>query len=163
MEAANKEELKYFVRIANTDLDGKKPIYHSLIKIKGVGPMFANMACSIAKIDRFKKTGYLTKEESDILDKILNNPAEFNAPEWMMNRRRDVEDGTSKHIITSTLDFAKDNDIKMMKKIKSYKGVRHSIGQPVRGQRTKSNFRENKGKVVGVKRGSQARQPAKSD
>ena len=36
--------------------------------------------------------------------------------------------------------------IRRMKKIKPYKGVRHSIGQPVRGQRTKANFRRNKGK-----------------
>jgi small subunit ribosomal protein S13 len=34
-----------------------------------------------------------------------------------------------------------------MKKIRSYRGVRHGIGLPVRGQRTKSNFRRNKGKV----------------
>ena len=34
-----------------------------------------------------------------------------------------------------------------MKKIRSYRGVRHGIGLPVRGQRTKSNFRKNKGKV----------------
>jgi small subunit ribosomal protein S13 len=33
-----------------------------------------------------------------------------------------------------------------MKKIKAYKGVRHSLGQPVRGQRTKSHFRKNKKK-----------------
>ena len=35
-----------------------------------------------------------------------------------------------------------------MKKIHCYKGVRHILGQPVRGQRTKSNFRKNKGKTV---------------
>jgi small subunit ribosomal protein S13 len=40
----------------------------------------------------------------------------------------------------------------MMKRIRSYKGVRHSLGLPVRGQRTRSNFRKNKGKVLGVKR-----------
>ena len=40
-------------------------------------------------------------------------------------------------------------DIKRMKKIKSYKGARHSAGQPVRGQRTRSHFR-SRGKAVGV-------------
>jgi small subunit ribosomal protein S13 len=39
-----------------------------------------------------------------------------------------------------------------MKKMKSYRGVRHIFNLPVRGQRTKSNFRKNKGKVTGVKR-----------
>ena len=42
---------------------------------------------------------------------------------------------------------------KFMKKIKSYRGIRHMFGLPVRGQRTRSNFRPNKGKVQGVKRG----------
>ena len=48
--------------------------------------------------------------------------------------------------------FTQDNDIKMMKKMRSYKGIRHSLGLPVRGQRTKSNFRKNKGKVLGVRK-----------
>ena len=40
-----------------------------------------------------------------------------------------------------------------MKKIRSYRGVRHGVGLPVRGQRTKSNFRRNKGKAsLGVKK-----------
>jgi small subunit ribosomal protein S13 len=40
-----------------------------------------------------------------------------------------------------------------MKKIRSYKGVRHMLGQPVRGQKTKSNFRKNKGSAsLGVQR-----------
>ena len=40
-----------------------------------------------------------------------------------------------------------------MKKVKSYKGVRHSAGLTVRGQKTKSNFRRNKGKLsLGVKK-----------
>jgi small subunit ribosomal protein S13 len=51
------------------------------------------------------------------------------------------------------LKFAKENDVKMMKKIKSYRGLRHQWSLPVRGQRTKSNFRRNKGKgSLGVKR-----------
>ena len=41
--------------------------------------------------------------------------------------------------------------MKTQKKIKGYKGIRHMLGQPVRGQRTRGNFRKNKGKVMGVK------------
>ena len=54
------------------------------------------------------------------------------------------------HLLTGNLTFYKENDIKRMKKIKSLKGMRHQKGLPVRGQRTKSHFRKNKGKVVGV-------------
>jgi small subunit ribosomal protein S13 len=56
------------------------------------------------------------------------------------------------HIITTDLAFIKDNDIKMMKKIRCYRGVRHIRGLPVRGQNTRSKFRKNKGKAMGVKR-----------
>ena len=79
----------------------------------------------------------------------------------MLNRRNDPEDGSDKHLLSSDLKFTVENDIKMMKKIKCYKGVRHSLGQPVRGQRTKSNFRRNKGKVMGVVRKAVA--PAAKD
>jgi ribosomal protein S13 len=45
-----------------------------------------------------------------------------------------------------------------MKKIKCYKGVRHMLGQPVRGQRTRSHFRANKGKAsLGVRLSSGAK------
>jgi len=39
-----------------------------------------------------------------------------------------------------------------MKKIKSYKGIRHVAGLPVRGQRTKSHFRKNARKSGGIKK-----------
>ena len=69
-----------------------------------------------------------------------------------MNRRRDYDTGEDKHLLIGTLQFSKDNDIKRLKKIKALRGMRHQKGLPVRGQRTKSNFRRNKGKVIGVKK-----------
>ena len=147
-----KQELKYFVRIANTDLDGNKPIYHSLTKIKGVSFMFSNAVLNASGIEKTKKTGYLTDEEANKIDEIIKEPLRFKLPSWLLNRKKNPEDNTDKHLIGSTLTFVEDNDIKMMKKMRSYKGIRHSLGLPVRGQRTKSNFRRNKGKVLGVKR-----------
>jgi small subunit ribosomal protein S13 len=70
----------------------------------------------------------------------------------MLNRRKDMETGEDRHLTTADLKFFNDNDIKMMKKMRSYKGIRHMEGLPVRGQKTKSKFRKNKGKVMGVKR-----------
>ena len=48
--------------------------------------------------------------------------------------------------------MSQENDVKREQKTKSYRGLRHAIGLPVRGQRTKSNFRRNKGKAVGGKK-----------
>ncbi len=147
-----KQELKYFVRIANTDLDGNKPISHALTKIKGISFMFSNAICNAAGIQKTKKTGFLSDEETNKIDEIIKNPFNFGIPLWLFNRKRDPEDGIDRHLTDSALAFTQDNDIKMMKKVKSYRGMRHSLGLPVRGQRTKSNFRKNKGKVLGVKK-----------
>ena len=147
-----KQELKYFVRIANTDLDGNKQISNALIKIKGLSFMLSNAICNAAGIDKAKKAGYLNDDEIARIDDILKEPLKFKLPPWLFNRRKDPEDSADKHLTGSSLSFTQDNDIKMMKKIKSYKGIRHMLGLPVRGQRTRSNFRKNKGKVLGVKR-----------
>jgi len=141
-----KDDFKYFVRIANTDLDGNKSIGNALKKIKGVGFMFSNMVCNIAGVDNALKSGYLTDEQIKKLDEILNNLSNYNVPVWMLNRRKNYDDGKDYHLVTGNLSFANENDIKKMKQIRSYKGVRHGVGLPVRGQRTKSNFRRNKGK-----------------
>ncbi|MBU90777.1 30S ribosomal protein S13, partial [Candidatus Woesearchaeota archaeon] len=45
-----KDNFKYFVRIANTDLDGNKAIGNALKKIKGVSFMFSNLICNIAGV-----------------------------------------------------------------------------------------------------------------
>ena len=147
-----KEDFKHIVRIANTDLDGNKAILDSLRKIKGVSFMFANMACSIGGIEKRKKTGYLLDSEISKLDEIIKNPKKFNTPAYMLNRRKDYDTGEDMHILTTDIKFVRDSDIKRMAKTKSYKAIRHSWGLPVRGQRTRSNFRKNKGRVTGVKR-----------
>ena len=142
-----KENFRYFVRIVNTDLDGNKSIVHALKKIKGINFMFSNMICNLAGIDKTIKAGYLKDEEIKKLDDILNNPLKYNVPSWMLNRRKNYEDGKDYHIVAGNLSFAEETDVKRMKKTRSYRGVRHGQGLPVRGQRTKANFRKNKGKA----------------
>ena len=145
-------EFKHLIRIANTDLDGKKHVLIALRKIKGVDIMFANMALAAAGIDKQKRAGELLDSEAEKLNEIILNPKKFGAPSWMLNRRKDPEMGVDGHLLMADLDFAKENDIKRMKKVKSYKGLRHQARLTVRGQRTKSNFRRNKGKGLGVKK-----------
>ncbi len=145
-------EFKHIVRVANTDLDGHKPILFALRKIKGVNVMFANMVLSFAGVDKTMKAGDLSDEQVAKIDEIVRDPVKFGAPSWLLNRRKDYETGEDKHLLLADLDFTKETDIKRMKKVKSYRGLRHQWGLPVRGQRTKSNFRRNKGKGLGVKR-----------
>lgn len=148
---------KYLVRIANTDITGNKPIAYSLLNIRGVGFTYAGMACTLAKINPMKKTGELTDKEIALLESIITQPAKYQIPIWMFNRRKDYETGEDQHLLGPTIKFVQDNDIRRLKKIKAYKGMRHAAGLPVRGQRTRSNFRKNKGKTVGVVKSAAAK------
>ena len=141
------KDYRHIVRIANTDIKGEKSLYMGLARVKGMGFMFSHAVCFLSGIDPTKKVGDLKEDEVKKIESIVRDPTKFGVPAWMLNRRKDPDNGSMKHLLTSDLTFIQDNDIKMMKKIKSYKGIRHSLGQPVRGQRTKSNFRKNKGKV----------------
>jgi small subunit ribosomal protein S13 len=154
MEKENKsKDIKYFIRVANTDLVGSKSIYHALRKIKGVSFMFANAICSVADIPKNKKAGILSDQEIKKMNDILADPTKFNLKSWLFNRNRDYDSGEDRHILTSDLDFTKEFDLRRLKKIKSNRGMRHAWGLPLRGQRTKSNFRKNKKKAsLGVKR-----------
>ena len=55
MAEEQKQELKYFVRIANTDLDGNKPIQNALTKIKGISFMLSNAILNSARVEKTKK------------------------------------------------------------------------------------------------------------
>lgn len=151
-DTQTKKDYRYIVRVANTDLDGSKPIYHALNKIKGVSFMFANAVCTFSNIDKKKITGKLNTDDIKKLNEVLKDPLKYGFPDWMLNRRKDRETGDEKHIIGADLRWQIENDVKLMKKIRSYKGVRHMLSLPVRGQKTKNNFRRNKGKGMGVQR-----------
>ncbi len=155
------ENFKHIVRVANVDLPGEKKIRFALTKIKGLGINFADAVCSVAKVNRHTKAGHLKEEEVSRLSGAILNPAAI--PSWMFNRKKDYETGEDKHLTMGTLLFYKDNDLKRLKKIKSYRGLRHQKGLPVRGQRTRSNFRRSKGKVVGVVKKKAVPAPAKEE
>jgi len=145
-------EFKHLVRIANADLDGKQILRSSLTKIKGVGVILANAILHDAGIEKGKKTGDLTDGEVKKLDQMFKEINESALPHWLFNRRKDYDTGKDLHLTGVDLHLAKDFDLKRLKKIRTYRGVRHMFRLPVRGQRTKANFRKNKGKVTGVKR-----------
>ena len=157
----SQEEFKHIIRIVNTDLKGDKPIYMALQKIKGIGFMFSNAICKITGISKEVKAGSLTDAQIEKIDSVIKNPLSYNIPVWMANRRNDFESGQDLHVVIGDLKFAQENDKRRLQKIRSYRGLRHAAKLPVRGQRTKSNFRKNKGKVQGVKRSKEA--PAKSE
>ncbi|MDI9618742.1 30S ribosomal protein S13 [Methanothermobacter sp.] len=144
------EEFKHMVRIARKDIDGNKTLENALTSIKGVGKALSRAIIMSAGYDLNQRIGYLSDEEIERLEEAIKNPAKYNIPSWMLNRRNDYETGEDKHLIESDLDMCLREDLNRMKKTRSYKGRRHELGLPVRGQRTKSTFR--KGSSVGVRR-----------
>ncbi len=150
-------EFRHIVRVMNTDIKGEKQLYLSLQKIKGVGDMFAQAICHLANLDCSMKAGELTDKDVEKLEKVIKNPVESGIPSYFLNRQNDYETGKDMHLYLADLDFIKDEDIKRQKMLKSYKGMRHQWRLPVRGQRTGSNFRPNKGKGGAVKKKSTVR------
>ena len=149
MAEVKEQQIRHLVRIANTDLDGQKKVLYAMRKIKGVSYMYANMACTLANIDPELKVGTLSDDQVSKLNDVITSPGKHEVPAWLLNRRKDYESGEDKHLLTGTLQFVKENDIKRLKKIKAYRGMRHAAGLPSRGQRTKSNFRKSKSRGKG--------------
>jgi len=143
---------KHIVRVVNVDIPGGKAVRIALTKIKGVGMQLADVACVLSGVDKQKKAGNLTDAEIKKLNEVIADPKGNGFPIWMLNRRKDYETGEDLHLVTGTLQYTKENDLKRLKKTKTLRGVRHGRGLPVRGQRTRSNFRKSKGKVVGVRK-----------
>lgn len=152
MAETENPNFRHIVRVANTDLNGNKTVVYALRKIKGVGTSFGHAVCNVLHIDQGRKLGDLSEEETKRVEDVIHNPAKFSLPGWLYNRQRETETNANRHLVGNDLVFQQEMDIKIMKKIRSYKGVRHMLGGPVRGQRTRSKFRVNKGKVMGVKR-----------
>jgi len=145
-----KKGMRVVVRVLGTDLDGERGVQNAILKIRGVGHTFAKAVCETAKIDPKRKLGSFTESEISDLEEVIKDPTKFGIPAWIVNRRRDMETGEDMHKTSSDVDVSKKFDVQRMIDKKSYKGVRHMLGLPVRGQRTKSSFR--KGKTVGVVR-----------
>lgn len=154
MEQEQTQEKRYeekVIRILSEDIEGGMKIYPGLAKIKGVSWSVSNAVCKKLNMDKNRKIGSLTQEEIKKISEFIKNP---KIPEYLLNRRKDFSTGEDKHLVGSDLELQKDFDIKRLKKIKSYKGIRHGAGLPVRGQRTRGNFRKNRRKGAGIKKKS---------
>ncbi|MBI2047071.1 30S ribosomal protein S13 [Candidatus Pacearchaeota archaeon] len=139
--AEKKQEAREIIRMLSVDIPGDRNVYTGLTRIKGVSWGLSNAVCKILKIDKEKKIGTLNEEEIKRISEFIKSP---KLPRFLLNRRNDIEEGIDSHRIGTDLEMTKEFDIKRLKKMKCYKGVRHSQGQPVRGQKTRSHFRKNK-------------------
>ena len=113
------------MRISARVLKANRHISIALTDIFGIGRNSALAICKKAKIKPESKVGNLTEADASIIQKIINDDYEVEG-----DLRRKIG-----------------MDIKRLRDIKCYRGLRHRRNLPVRGQRTKTNAQTRKGKA----------------
>jgi small subunit ribosomal protein S13 len=141
-------EFRHILRISGTDVDGTKKLVYGLTKIRGVGPSYAAAIIRASELRPEMRLGDLTESDVQKVEDVMRDPAKYGLPSRLFNRRKGFETGRDSHLIGADLALSVKTDIDFMKDIRAWKGVRHSLGLKVRGQRTRTTGR--KGRAVGV-------------
>ena len=111
-------------RIIGIDIPDSKRLEISLRYIYGIGPALANELIERLGLDPNKRAVNLTEDEIARLNQLLQ----------------------AEYVVEGDLRRQIQNNIKRLQAIHSYRGLRHRLGLPVRGQRTRTNCRTRKGK-----------------
>ena len=143
------DDFSYILRMADSDIDGLRPIAIGLTSIKGIGMRTSQQICRLADINGKKLGGHLSDEEQDSLRNSIDEYA-TTVPWWLVNRQRDLETNEDAHIVATEVKLTRDDDVSRIAGVKAYRGMRHRTGHKVRGQRLRSNGR--KGSTLGVER-----------
>ena len=144
-------EFNFIVRIAGHDLRGEYFVVNALARIKGVGRRLAHIVCNKVEVPINVRIGFLTNEELERIETIINTPTDYDLPGYLVNRPKDIVTGQNIHVHANDLAIALKDDTDRMKKMRSYKGIRHQLGLRVRGQRTRTTGRRL-GRSAGGKR-----------
>ncbi|MBN2250714.1 MAG: 30S ribosomal protein S13 [Candidatus Altiarchaeota archaeon] len=157
--AEEKKDFRQLVRVSGVVLDGNKEVHRVIPLISGIGQNTAKSLLHVMGVGKDVKLGDLNEEEITLLEENISD-IDKKIPKWMLNRRKDYDTGEDKHLTGSELEITKREDITRHKKIKSYRGVRHILGLPVRGQRTRTSFRSGSAIGVSRKKAAAAKAPA---
>jgi small subunit ribosomal protein S13 len=115
-------------RISGVTIPNEKQIWVALTYVYGIGPKTADDILSSAKVDR-------TVRAKDLTDAEISRIQEY------INENLTVE-GELQRVVNG--------NIKRLKDIKAYRGIRHASNLPSRGQRTKTNARTRRGRKITV-------------
>jgi small subunit ribosomal protein S13 len=111
-------------RIIGTDIPNNKRLVISLTYIYGVGRTIAQQICDQLNLDPNMRAMNLSEEDKARINALLQ----------------------SRYVVEGDLRRQIQNNIKRLIGIHSYRGTRHRLGLPVRGQRTRTNARTRKGR-----------------
>ena len=115
-------------RIAGVVIPTEKQVQIALTYIYGIGPKHALSILAAAKIEPTTRVKDLTEAEENKIREIID----------------------SEYTVEGDLQRLVTNNIKRLKDINSYRGLRHKAGLPTRGQRTRTNARTRKGRAIAV-------------
>lgn len=115
-------------RIAGVVIPAEKQVHIALTYVYGIGKKHSRDILAAAKIEPTTRVKDLTEAEEQ--------------------RLRDIVDGD--YTVEGDLQRLVTNNIKRLKDINAYRGLRHKSGLPVRGQRTRTNARTRKGRAIAV-------------
>ena len=115
-------------RISGVTIPSDKQIWVALTYVYGIGPKSAEDIVSRAKVERTVRVKNLTDAEISRLQEVIN----------------------ADYLVEGELQRMVSGNIKRLKDINSYRGMRHKANLPSRGQRTKTNARTRRGKKVTV-------------
>ncbi len=111
-------------RVIGIDIPDNKRLEISLMYIYGVGRNLAGKICEKLSLDPNMRAHKLTEDEIAKINGLLQ----------------------SEYVVEGDLRRQIQNNIKRLISIHCYRGMRHRLGLPVRGQRTRTNARTRKGK-----------------
>jgi small subunit ribosomal protein S13 len=111
-------------RIIGIDIPDNKRLEISLRYIYGIGPALAMQVIERLGLDPNKRAAQLSEDEIARLNQLLQ----------------------AEYVVEGDLRRQIQNNIKRLQAIHSYRGLRHRLSLPVRGQRTRTNCRTRKGK-----------------
>ena len=115
-------------RISGVVIPNEKQVQIALTYVYGIGPKFASTILAAAKVEPTTRVKDLTEAEEQRIREIVD--ADY------------VTEGDLQRLVT--------NNIKRLKDVNAYRGLRHKAGLPTRGQRTRTNARTRKGRAVSV-------------
>lgn len=143
---------RQIIRFLGRDVDGNLSIPEALRRVKGIGHSLSKAIARVVEkklgVKKETRVGELSEEQVDEIEEITRSPSAHGIKWFQLNRARDVESGEQKQLLGADLLFAVKQDVARERETRSWRGWRHSIGQKVRGQHTRTTGRT--GFTVGV-------------
>jgi small subunit ribosomal protein S13 len=115
-------------RISGVTIPAEKQVWVALTYVYGIGPKTADDVLKKANVERTTRVKNLNDGEISRIQDVIN----------------------ADHLVEGELQRMVSGNIKRLKDIKAYRGLRHGANLPVRGQRTKTNARTRRGKKLTV-------------